>query len=67
METRLALLWTLLNISTDIDVQSKDVQKIMKAIQDKIGKEECDKFWGKWIYGESFDDKLKIMFQEGEE
>ena len=39
-KARLAILWTLLNISTDIDIPNKKVIVVMQAIEERLGGKE---------------------------
>ena len=49
-EVRNAWLWVLLNISTDLDVELRDMLKIMRAIEKKVPKEKILKAqWQTWI------------------
>lgn len=62
-ERRLAILWGLLNMSTEIDAKTDEVIIIMRSIERKIGKETCLQYWRKCINSiPSIDERLAKEF-----
>ena len=48
-EIRLALLWILLNLPTEIDVSAEKIIEVMESIERKIGKDVCLAYWREYL------------------
>jgi len=68
-EIRLALLWTLLNLSTEIDASTEKIIEIMESIEEKIGEDVCLAYWQEYLNEESdkFEEKLLAVMEEKNE
>ena len=68
-EIRLALLWILLNLSTEIDVSTEKIIEIMESIERKIDKDVCLAYWQEYLNEESdkFEEKLLAVMEDKNE
>ena len=67
-EIRLALLWTLLNLSTEIDASTEKIIEIMESIERKIGKDVCLAYWQEYLNegSDKFEEKMKFLHIQGQ-